>query len=164
MAGTTDESMAGLSATERDLYAHLTSHVEAKGGLLDQYRTAAEESPSTALRYLVNLLIEDEIRHNRISKELASSIKADALMTGEDPIVPNIDFGGANQDAVIDLTNQLLEREQQDAIELKRLRRELRDSKDTTLWSLLVDLMERDIQTHIAILRFAKKHTRRTRD
>jgi hypothetical protein len=66
-----------------------------------------------------------------------------------------------NRDAVIDLTDQLLQKEQADAQELKRLRRELRDVKDTSLWGLLVDVMERDTQKHIAILRFAKRHAGR---
>jgi hypothetical protein len=67
----------------------------------------------------------------------------------------------SNRDAVIDLTDQLLQKEQADAQELKRLRRELRDVKDTSLWGLLVDVMERDTQKHIAILRFAKRHAGR---
>ena len=157
-----DASSAGPSAWERDLYAHLSSHVEAERGLLNEYRSALETSPSKALRYLVNLLIEDEIRHHRIFVELADSLKNDALLKGGDPSIPYLDFDRApNRDGVIDLTDQLLGREQEDALELKRLRRELRDVKNTSLWGLLVDLMERDTQKHIAILRFAKKHAGR---
>ena len=78
-----------------------------------------------------------------------------------DPQVPYLDFNRTNQEAVLDLTETLLEKEQQDALELKRLQRELRDVKDTTLWGLLVDLMERDTQKHIAILKFVKKHIKR---
>jgi hypothetical protein len=161
----TDASSAGPSAWERELYAHLTSHVEAERGLLQEYRTAAETSPSKALRYLVNLLIEDEIRHHRIFTELSESLKNDALLKDSDPSIPYIDFDkSSNRDAVIDLTDQLLRREQADAQELKRLGRLIRDVKDTSLWGLLVDVMERDTQKHIAILRFAKKHAgRRTR-
>ena len=164
MTDMTDASSAGASEWERDLYAHLTSHVEAERGLLEEYRTAAEQSPSKALRYLVDLLIEDEIRHHRIFNELADSLKTEALLGGKDPIVPHLDFGrAANNEAVIDLTEQLLQNEQKDAQELKRLQRELRDVKDTSLWGILVDLMERDTQKHIAILRFAKKHAGRRR-
>jgi rubrerythrin len=159
---TTDASSAGLSVWERNLYAHLTSHVEAERGLLKEYRSAAETCPSKALRYLINLLIEDEIRHHRIFMELADSLKNDALLKGKDPSVPYSDFDKAsNRDAVIDLTDQLLRKEQEDAQELKQLRHELRDVKDTSLWDLLVDLMERDTKKHIAILRFAKKHAGR---
>jgi rubrerythrin len=157
-----DASSAGPSAWERDLYAHLTSHVEAERELLQEYAAAAQSSPSKALRYLVNLLIEDEIRHHRIFTELAESLKSEALLGGHDPIIPNVDFKqAANRDAVIDLTDQLLKKEQEDAQELKRLRRELRDVKDTSLWGILVELMQRDTEKHIAILRFAKKHTGR---
>jgi len=158
----TDASSAGPSAWERDLYAHLTSHVEGERGLLQEYRSAAQTSPSKALRYLVDLLIEDEIRHHRIFTELAESLKNDALLKHTDPSSPYMDFNQtSNRDAVIDLTDQLLQKEQADAQELKRLRRELRDVKDTSLWGLLVDVMERDTQKHIAILRFAKRHAGR---
>jgi rubrerythrin len=158
----TDASSAGPSSWERDLYAHLTSHVEGERDLLQQYRSAAKTSPSKALRYLVDLLIEDEIRHHRIFTDLAESLKNDALLRAGDPSIPYIDFDQeSNRDAVIDLTDQLLQREQADAQELKRLRRELRDVKDTSLWGLLVDVMERDTQKHIAILKFAKKHAGR---
>jgi rubrerythrin len=136
--------------------------VEGERDLLQQYRSAAKTSPSKALRYLVDLLIEDEIRHHRIFTDLAESLKNDALLRAGDPSIPYIDFDQeSNRDAVIDLTDQLLQREQADAQELKRLRRELRDVKDTSLWGLLVDVMERDTQKHIAILKFAKKHAGR---
>ena len=158
----TDASSAGASAWERELYAHLTSHVEGERDLLQEYRAAAQTTPSKALRYLVNLLIDDEIRHHRIFMQLADSLRNDSLLGGKDPSVPYLDFDReSNRDAVIDLTDQLLRREQEDAQELKHLKREVQDVKDTSLWYLLVDLMERDTQKHIAILRFAKKHAGR---
>jgi rubrerythrin len=158
----TDASSAGPSAWERDLYAHLTAHVEGERGLLQQYRSAAEASPSKALRYLVDLLIEDEIRHHRIFTDLAESLKNDALLKNTDPAIPYLDLNQtSDREAVIDLTDELLQREQADAQELKRLRHELRDVKDTSLWELLVEVMERDTQKHISILRFAKKHAGR---
>ena len=59
---------------------------------------------------------------------------------------------------VLDTTRRLLHQEEQDLCELKALRRDLRDVKDTTLWDLLVELMQRDTDKHIAILRFAHSH------
>jgi len=134
------------------------SHVEAERGLLDEYSAVAEQSQSKAFSYLVKLLIEDEIRHHRIFTELAESLRTDVETTGKDPIIPDMDFNEVDRAAVLDATKQLMANEEQDARELKRLQRELRDVKDTTLWSLLVDLMQRDTQKHIAILRFVKKH------
>ncbi len=161
MIDMTNSSAAGPSAWARDLHAHLTSHVEIERGMLEEYRSAAEASSSKAFEYLVNLLIEDEIRHHRILLELADSLETISLRPREEPQVPYLDFNRSDTQSVLDLTEKLLQREQQDALELKRFQRELRDVKDTSIWGLLVDLMERDTQKHIAILKFVKRHTTR---
>jgi rubrerythrin len=155
----TDRAPAGASVLERDLWTHLTTHVREERDLLEQYSAVAHETRSKAFAYLVNLLIEDEIRHHRIFTELATSLEAE--MSGKVPIVPIMDFVSADRVAVLEATQQLMEKEEQDARELKRLQRELLDLKDTTLWSLLIDLMQRDTQKHIALLRFTKKHAGR---
>jgi rubrerythrin len=161
MTEMTDESSGGPSLWERNLYAHLIGHVQTERSLLEKYREATERSPSKALRYLVNLLIEDEIRHHRIFAELAESLKTSALLGDDDPIIPDVDFRRDDQEATLALTQELLENEEQDARDLQRLQRELREVKNTTLWSLLVELMERDTQKHIALLRFVKGHAGR---
>ena len=93
MTEMTDQSSRGPSAWARDLHAHLTSHVQAERSLLEEYSAMVEKTESKAFRYLVNLLIEDEIRHHRIFAELAESLKTEALLTGEEPTVPYLDFG-----------------------------------------------------------------------
>jgi hypothetical protein len=158
MVDMTNQSSAGPSAWERDLFAHVTSHVEAESGLLKEYSAVAQQTESKAFGYLVNLLIDDEIRHHRIFTQLAESIRTVAELGREEPIIPYMDFHRADPAVVLNGARQLLEREEQDARELKRLQREMRDVKDTSLWSLLVDLMQRDTQKHIAILRFVKAH------
>ncbi len=161
MVDMTNESSAGPSATDRALYAHLTNHIEMERGLLEEYRAIAEGTESRAFRYLVNLLIEDEIRHHKVFTELAGSVETLALMRPEEPPVPLIDFARSDRDAVLDATKRLLDHENEDAQELRRLQRELRDSKDHSLASLLVELMQRDTQKHMAILRYVRKHARR---
>jgi hypothetical protein len=90
---------------------------------------------------------------------LAKSLEATALFTG-DPAIPYLDFHRADVESVRAVTKDLLERERDDARECKRLHRVVRDLKDTTLWDLLIDLMERDTAKHIAILHFVEDHTR----
>jgi hypothetical protein len=158
MVDMTDESSAGASAWERELYAHLTSHVGNERGLLEKYSKVAEETESKAFRYLVQLLIEDEIRHHRMFGELAASLEAVALLSGDEPLVPYLDFDRADRAAVLAGATELLENEESDLADLKRLQRELRDVKDTSLWGLLVELMQRDTEKHIAILRFVREH------
>jgi bacterioferritin (cytochrome b1) len=71
-----------------------------------------------------------------------------------------VDFHQVDASAVFEVSDRLLKKEREDAQELKRLQRELRDVKDTTLWSLLVDVMRHDTDKHIAILEFVEKHAR----
>jgi rubrerythrin len=160
MVDMTNDSSAGASPLERELYGHFVNHVETERAVLEQYVAVANESESKAFRYLVNLLIEDEIRHHRLFMEIAESIKTESLTGEEDPKVPGLDLYRADRAKTLESTSTLLKSEQDDAIELKRLQRLLKEVQDVTLWSLLVELMQLDTKKHIAILRFVRKHTR----
>jgi rubrerythrin len=154
----TDESSGGPSPWERQLYAHLKGHVETERAMLEKYAEVAERTDSKAFRYLVKLLIDEEVRHHRLFNELAGSLETEALMKREEPDIPDMDFQRADRAAVLEGAKELLENEERDIGELKRLQRELRDVKDTSLWGLLVELMQRDTEKHIAILKFVRNH------
>lgn len=57
-------------------------------------------------------------------------------------------------------TNRLIEFERDDEKALQRLKKELRPVRDTTLFWLLVTLMELDTKKHIAILEFIRRKAR----
>jgi rubrerythrin len=154
----TDESSAGPSSWERQLYTYLKQHVDTERAMLEKYSDVAERTDSKAFRYLVRLLIEDEMRHHRLFGELADSLEAEALMKGDEPPIPYMDFHRADRQVVLDGAKELLDNEERDLGELKRLHRALREVKDTSLWSLLVELMQRDTDKHIAILKFVRQH------
>ena len=151
-------STYGWTAAETELFSHLSGHAAREGAILDEYVQAAEATQSKALAYLIEILIEDERRHHRWFAELASSLEADASFSGTEPIVPRMDFHRADRVAVRDVTARLFEHEKADEKELNRLQKELRDVSGTTLWGLLVELMQRDTDKHIAVLTFVKKH------
>ena len=127
--------------------------------MLNEYAAIAEATESKALNYVINLLLDDERRHHRYFNELASSLKSESELSGDDPVVPRLDLDRVDRAELRETTERLLEHEKSDAKELERLRKELRDVKDTTLWGLLVDIMLRDTEKHIAILRFVEQHT-----
>jgi len=158
MPDMTSETADGPSAWDRQLYQHLTSHIKIEREMLEEYKEIADKTNSRAFAYLVNLLIEDETRHHRIFAAIASSLEALALQGVADPIIPNLDFHRADLPSLRSGTKKLLDREEEDVVELKHLQRQLHDVKDTTLWGLLVDLMQRDTAKHIAILRFIQDH------
>jgi hypothetical protein len=112
---------------------------------------------------VIGLLVEDERRHHRHFIDLAQSLKVDAELGGAEPTVPNLDFRQADPEAVLDLTRELIASEERDAAELKRLRKDLRDVEDTTLWALLVDTMQLDTAKHLTILHFVERQVKARR-
>lgn len=155
---TTGLSGVGTSPWEQKLHAHLRNHVAVESAMLQEYMKIAETSGSKAFRYLVNLLVEDERRHHRLFDELANSLEATASPGHGEPEIPSLDFHKAERDEVLNHARRLLANEDEDLGELKDLRKELRDFKHTSLWDLIVELMERDTEKHIAILKFVTKH------
>ena len=101
--------------------------------------TARPASQSPAFQYLVALIIEDEIEHHRVFQDLASALKTDAGLQPEQPTVPRLDqlgpAGHRPHGACSNANRPIRE-------ELRCLAKDLRDVKDTTLWELLVKLME----------------------
>lgn len=154
--------LIGASVWEQGLYEHLVSHEENEREILEKYRDVAASSQSKAFRYLSSLIIEDEIRHHRIFADLASALKNESEMNREDPVVPRLENWGPDAAQVVELSDELLRREQEDAKELRHLAGQLREVKDDTLWQLLVRIMEMDTAKHIEILNFAKHHAQKS--
>lgn len=161
MSDDTLQPPVGASVWEREMFEHLTTHAQLEGQMLDGYLAAAQSSGSKAFAYVVGLLVDDERRHHRHFSDLAKSLKADAELRGEDPVIPHLDFHHADRTALLELTRELIANEEADAAELKRLRKEMRDLEDTTLWALLVDTMQLDTAKHLTMLRFVERHATR---
>jgi len=71
-------------------YEHLTSHEHTERELLAEYRNAADESDSPAFQYLVSLIVEDEIRHHRVFRDLAAALRTEAELRPEQPAIPRL--------------------------------------------------------------------------
>src|SRR5262249_1000733 len=149
--------LVGASVWEEQLYEHLTSHEEKERGILVKYQEAASESKSAAFAYLANLIVADEIRHHQTFRDLASALKSEAELRPEEPVIPRLDVSKSNPQRVLELTQQLLESERADAKDLHRLAGQMKDIKDTTIWWLLVRLMEMDTAKHVEILEFVRR-------
>lgn len=157
----TKNSMDQTDGTEtwvEKLYHHVTQHVQTEQGLLENYVSAAQGTESKALNYLVNLIIEDEKRHHRMFSELAASLKHGLDWTISGPEIPAMDFYKVDSEKMKEVTESLLANEMQDSRDLEILHKMVKVSKDATLWNLIVDIMQRDTEKHIAILRFIKHH------
>jgi hypothetical protein len=149
--------LTGASVWEQEIYDYVLGHVATEGAMLDEYqRLAEDESRSPAFRYLANLILADERRHHQIFNDLAESIRQMAELRLEDEPIPSLHGLRADRIRIMAVTERLLAAEQADAKELKRFAKKLKEVRDTTLWVLLVELMEADTAKHIKILSFIR--------
>jgi hypothetical protein len=149
----------GASVWETELYGHLSTHIDTEQEMLDEYASAAQATESKAFAYLVHLLLDDERRHHEAFVSLASSLKTEAELSGAEPEIPYLDLDRADHAKIREITERLLRCEKDDAAALKRLHKNLEDVEDTSLWDLLVNILRRDTDKHIAILEFILHHT-----
>ena len=145
----------GLSVWEADLLTHLNQHMEQEGALLAKYRDLAGQCDADYFQYCVELIVEDEMRHHRLFSELANAIRG-AVERTDGLAVPTV-RNASNPDELLAATKELLERERADEKELKRLSKNLRDLRGTSVWPVLVEVMERDTEKHQSILRFLEQ-------
>ena len=135
-----------------------TATAREEGTILAKYQQLAEESQRGAVRYLVNLIMEDERRHHQVMEDIANAV---AWRGFDAPAglrqAPDLDAERA-PDSLREETRRLLEFEERDARELSELRRSLDDFTDTTLWALLIEMMILDTEKHSLILKFLLEH------
>lgn len=148
-------SIQGASIWEQQVYDHLVSHVEGELETLKGYEQLAQSTDSAAFRYLAGLILEDERRHHKILDQLAQSIRTSAELSSKPTPIPALDLG-LDRERIIALTEQFIAVEEEDDRELKRLGRELKDVRDTTLWKLVLDMIQADNEKHRRILCFIR--------
>jgi hypothetical protein len=150
-----------MTTIEVRLYGHLTEHVSSEAELLASYRQLAE-APDTpeAARYLIRLVVEDEERHHRLFHEMTAALGNGFGWTHDAAAVPELQRGSAHQ-ALEEVTARFLAAERADQKQLRALRKELRPFRDTSLWALLVELMQHDTAKHIRIFTFLRDHVAR---
>jgi rubrerythrin len=146
----------GLSSWEYELYEHLTEHMENELDLVDEYSDLAT-SAGGHVSYLLNLIMEDEARHHRLFDEWRNAIQGDAELREVEPQVPHLSRS-ADPEKVKSAARRFRKLEEADAKDLERLKKSLKTVKNTTVWNLLVDVMELDTKKHQLILRFLEDH------
>jgi hypothetical protein len=149
------------SPWDEQLLAHFTEH---ENGELDLLRAHLEfrDSGPEHVRYLVDMILQDEAHHHETFRELVNRVRSDIDFRDYEPKVPYLTRDRKKCRALIAATDRLLAFEREDMSSLRHLQKELRPVRDTTLFSLLVELMELDTKKHIAILEFIRRNADRT--
>lgn len=147
-----------LSFVEDELYRHLVAHASEEATLINEYRRLAEqpETPAAA-RYLIRLLVDDEERHHRMFRDIAVALGNGIAWQRDPEAVPSLPIGKVSPE-LAEVTSRFLAAERADKKQLRKLRRQLRQFRETTMWTLLVEMMEHDTDKHIRLLSFVHDH------
>jgi rubrerythrin len=148
------------SVVEQELYDHVTAHGRNEGEVLEAYADLAERTDSPAFAFLARLILEDERRHHQMLDALAESIRNSAELSGRPSPIPDLALFTADRDRILVETERFLALEKEDDKELDRLAKRLKDVRDTTLWELVVRLMQADNAKHRRILEFIRARAR----
>ena len=148
------------SVVEQELYDHVTAHGKHEGEVLDAYDQLAESTDSPAFAYLARLILDDERRHHQMLDALGEAIRVTAELAGEPSPIPDLGLFKADRERILAETERFLAFEKEDNKQLDRLAKDLKDVRNTTLWQLVVRLMQDDNAKHQRILEFIRARAR----
>ena len=143
-------SAASASATEGESFSGSRRRQDPLHGRLAEAPAAPEP-----VRYLIRLVLEDEERHHRVLHEIVTAIGNRVALRDDPDAVPNLSYEPPDR-VLGEVTGRFLAAERADAKQPRALRKELRPFRDTSLWVLLIELMEHDTAKHIRLLTFIR--------
>jgi hypothetical protein len=148
----------GGSVWERDVVGLLARHGAEEVVLLGEYERLSRETSPPAVRYVSQLILDDERRHHRMLVEMANAVAWSLPGLAPEPTVPDLSRAEGCDEGFADAARALLAHERSDHEELKKLRKRMRPFAKTTLWKVLIDVMLLDTEKHIRLLGFLADH------
>jgi hypothetical protein len=145
--------MSDLNIWATELADYLTEHLHSDNQTLHAYTHLSQKAKDERVCYLLNLILDDAVRHNRLFHEMVNWLRAES----EPRDVPGIRLpgtGGYPQESheVAGQVKALLEDEARHARELRRFKRQVDDVEDTKWWTILIEMVELDTKKHIRVL------------
>ncbi len=148
-----------ISSFDAIILEHLTEHLAGEAEVLDEYRQLAT-SPDPPVRYLAQLILEDEERHHRVLSELANQFRPATSLAEQAPHVPWL-TKSTDRHGLARSVRRLRRFERRDLRRLRKLARQLRPIKDNSLDPVIVATLEMDTRKHLRYLRELKRIARR---
>lgn len=154
-----DQRSSALAAGEKSIVERLLDHLEAhersEEDLLVDYRQAAEGSADRGVRFLMELILEDEERHHRLMSAMARDVRSSLLWASQQAL-PSISSGSEDHAELVAQTERFLEIERDSARQLKELRKEVH-KVHSGLLELILEGMQSDTEKHIDVLQYIRK-------
>jgi hypothetical protein len=119
--------------------------------MIDLYDALSKDS-HPYVSFIAQLIGEDEARHHHLFLEWIETIKALAELREAPDGIPHVDYRPVDPET-IRMVDRLLDFEEADLVEAKRLRHDLRDVRTSTLWGMIIELVIADTKKHIGVLK-----------
>jgi rubrerythrin len=132
----------------------LQEHMDSEREALISYGRLVEAAPDGHVRFLMNLILEDERRHHQLFADMAEQLRREVDQRGGAGL-PEM-RRTMDTEALRGETKALLELEREDLKMLRDLRKEVAKVADTRWWTALIDIMDADNRKHITILEFVR--------
>ena len=161
MMDTDTSRLTGASVSEQEAFDALMAHERDEEDVISAYEVFATEAESGVVRFLVQLIVEDERRHHQVLQQLANTIRSQATFQETEPRLPYFDVHRQRDRGVLDATKRFLAVERKDRAHLKELAKTV-ESCGGELDAFVVDLIRMDTERHIAILKFIDHLVRRS--
>ena len=142
---------AAVGDFDADLMKNLERHLADEQTILDEYR-ALTESADEPVRYIAQLILDDEQRHHRVLNEMLNQVRTSVWLADQSPHVPWLtrshDRGALNASV-----RRLRSFERRDLRELRKLKRRFRFMRRDSLNGVLVEALIIDTHKHLLYLR-----------
>ena len=159
MTTTEGDRLVGASVLEQEAFDALVAHERDEQGVISAYESFAESTESAVVRFLIELIVEDERRHHEVLEQLANTIRAQSTLEDASPRVPYLDVHRGRDRALLQATKRFLEVERDDRAHLRVLAKTV-GACGGEVDAFVVDLLRMDTERHIRILKFIERLVR----
>ena len=140
----------------RTLATELQEHLADDREVLSRYSDLVRTTSDERIRYLVHLILDDAVRHQRMLQEMVNWLRAESeSRTVSGPRVPDHEAVPNGAQAVRDsiaLAGEVLDAERGHERRMRELRHRVESVRDTAWWGVLLLSMELDTRKHVRML------------
>jgi rubrerythrin len=141
-----------------ELLDQIRQHEDEEEIVLEDYERLAATTPDPGVRYLVNLIAQDERRHHALAKDIAQDMTRSLMWAADSGReLPTVRATGAERDELLVKTRKYLHLEAQGLTTIEHLEPKVRELRSGMV-ELLFVIMAADTKKHIQILKYIEKH------
>lgn len=145
----------------RGLAAELQEHLADDREVLGRYSELVRSSSDERIRYLVHLILDDAVRHQRMLQEMVNWLRAESEPRDvSGPRVPDHEAAAPEAHEVrgaIALAGEVLDAERSHERRMRELRQRVESVEDTAWWGMLLTTMELDTKKHVRTLEYIRR-------